>query len=101
MGTNIDHKAITEETAKQLVRLIKEIPKDTVQKSYEFAKKPVYSFRSNQIIAGITGTTGLIMFAFGIENFISQIPELSSPFIEVGLGLFLLIISGLFLKKLF
>ncbi len=101
MGTNIDHKTITEETAKQLVHMLREVPKDTVQKSYEFAKKPVYHIQNSQIAAGIFGSTGLIIFALGVENFISSVPELSSPLVDIGLGLFLLIISGLFLKKLF
>ena len=101
MGTNIDHKTITEETAKQLIHLVKEVPKDTAQKSYELAKKPVYHIQNSQIAAGIFGSTGLIIFALGVENFISSIPELSSPLVDIGLGLFLLIISGLFLKKLF
>jgi len=101
MSTNIDHKTITEETAKQLVHLLKEVPRDTVQKSYDLAKKPVYHIQKNQVVAGIFGSTGLIIFALGVENFISSIPELSSPLVDIGLGLFLLIISGLFLKKLF
>ncbi len=96
-----DHKTITEGTAKQLISLLKETPKDTAIKSYKLAKKPVTTIQNNQILAGIFGTIGLVLFAFGIENFISAIPELSAPLVEIGLGLFLLIISGLFLKKLF
>lgn len=82
-------KTITEETAKKLVETV------------ELAKKPIFVIRQNQIIAGVIGTMGLIIFALGIENLISSIPELSSPWIEIFLGLVLLVISGLFLKKLF
>src|SRR3989344_2822865 len=101
MAANFNHKTITEETAEQLVHLLRKVPKDTVQKSYEFAKKPVYHIQKNQVVAGIFGSLVLIIFALGVENFISSIPELSSPLVDISLGLFLLIISGLFLKKLF
>ena len=95
-----NQKIITEETAKQLVNLLAKAPKITAAKSLEFVKKPVYQLRNSQILAGITGTIGLILFALGIENLIGTIPKLSSPFVEITLGLVLLAISGLFLKKL-
>lgn len=96
-----NQKSISEETAKRLVELLTKAPHDTAVKSLELAKKPIFVIRQNQIIAGVIGTMGLIIFALGIENLISTIPELSSPFIEIGLGLILLTVSGLFLKKLF
>lgn len=96
-----NQKPVSEETAKRLIELLTKAPRDTAVKSLEFAKKPIYVIRQNQIIAGIIGTVGLVLFAFGIENLISNIPELSSPLVEIGLGLVLLAISGLFLKKFF
>lgn len=95
-----NQKPITEETAKRLIELLTRTPHDTAVKSWELAKKPVLHIRNSQIVTGITGTVGLVMFAFGIENLISSVPELSSPFIEIVAGLILLLISGLFLKKL-
>lgn len=87
---------------KKVSELIEKSPLPTEQtlKTMEFAKKPVYTIRNNQIIAGILGTAGFILFAFGIEAFISTIPQLSSPLVEIILGLILLSLSGLFLKKL-
>ncbi len=95
-----NQKSITEETAKKLIDILVKTPHDTVNKSLELAKKPVLHVRNSQILAGVTGTIGLVMFAFGVENLISSVPQLSSPFVEIVVGLILLLISGLFLKKL-
>lgn len=91
---------LKQETAEKLIALLSHAPADTAVKSLEFAKKPVVHIQKSQIIAGILGTTGLVKFAFGVENLISTIPSLQSPFVEIGLGLALLTVSGLFLKKL-
>lgn len=93
-------KSITEETAKRLVELLAKAPATTVNKSFELAKKPVVHIRNSQILAGITGSMGLIIFALGVENLIVDTLKVSSPFIEIVLGLILLSASGLFLKKL-
>ena len=66
----------------------------------DLAKKPVVHIRNSQIATGITASVGLILFALGIENLISNIPALSSPSVEIILGLVLLSVSGLLLKKL-
>lgn len=95
-----EQKTVTENTARRLVDLLTKAPVNTVNKSVELAKKPVLQIRNNQIIAGIAGTVGLVMFALGIENIISNIPSLSTPLVEIILGLILLSVSGLLLKKL-
>lgn len=94
------HKQITEETAEKLLTLMQSAPRMTAEKSMEIAKKPVFHLRRSQVAAGITGAVGLIIFTLGIENLIAQIPAMKSPPAEIGLGIFLLAISGLFLKKL-
>lgn len=94
------NKSISQETADKLVSLLAHTPQEHAARSLEIAKKPMVHIQNSQIAAGVLGTTGLIIFALGIENLISSIPELQSPFIEIALGLFLLTISGLFLKKL-
>lgn len=76
------------------------LPTEQTQRTVEFVTKPVAQIRNNQIVAGIAGTAGLVMFALGIENFIVSIPGLSTPWVEVTLGLILLSTSGLLLKKL-
>ena len=93
-------KTITEETAKKLVYLLTKTPTATAAKSVELAKKPVIHIRNSQIATGITVSVGLIMFALGIENLVSNIEALSSPLVEITLGLILLSVSGLLLKKL-
>ncbi len=94
------NKQITEESAKQLIGLLKRTPIITAAKSFEITKKPLSTIRQSQILAGLVATLGLIIFALGIENLIVQIPELSSPTVEIILGLLLLSISGLYFKKL-
>jgi hypothetical protein len=95
-------KTITEETGKKLISLLQKTPIDeAAARSLGFAQKPVLRIRNNQIAAGVLGSAGLIIFALGVENLISHVPALSSPFVEIILGLILLSISGLLLKKLF
>ena len=85
---NNQQKTITEETAKRL------------SETLQLAKKPVYNIRNSQIAAGVTGSIGLIIFALGVENLMTNVLKISSPYVEIMLGLILLSISGLFLKKL-
>lgn len=98
--TNHENRSLNQETAEKLVSLLSLAPKNTAAKSLEIAKMPVFHLRKSQIAVGITGTMGLIIFALGVENLISSIPKLQSPYVEIGLGLFLLTLSGLFIKKL-
>ncbi len=76
------------------------LPTNPALKTVEMAKKNVIQIKNNQIIAGIVGTSGFVVFALGVESFISTIPALSSPFVEVAIGLIMLSVSGLLLKKL-
>ena len=92
----MENKPLSEETAKKLAQLLTRAPTGAA----DLAKKPIAQIRNNQIAAGIAGTIGLVMFALGVENLIISITELSSPYIEIVIGLFLLTISGLLLKKL-
>lgn len=97
MATNKENQNLTPETAEKLISMLSG---KTQVNPLEIAKKPVIHIQNSQIIAGILGTTGLVIFALGIENMINNIPQLGSPLIEIVLGLVLLSISGLFLKKL-
>lgn len=98
--TQLNKPSETTQETNGIITTLQSAPKTAAAKSIEVVKHPVYHLRNNQIIAGISGTIGLVLFAFGIENLIGQIPQLSSPLTEVVLGLVLLSISGLFLKKL-
>lgn len=91
-------KTLTEETAKKLTDMLLKLPGAT--QSIELTKKPVYHIRNNQIITGVIGTIGLVIFALGIENATSNIALLSNPIFQIITGIVLLSVSGLMLKKL-
>lgn len=93
-------KPITEETARRLADVLSRVPINTAQKSIEIAKKPFVQIRQSQFLAGIFGTLGFVMFAFGMEGLLSSIPILSSPIIKIVLGLLIMTASGLAIKKL-
>jgi hypothetical protein len=91
-------KPITEDTAKKLTDLLTKIPAGT--QSMEVAKRPVYHIRNSQILAATVGFSGITLVAFGIENLTNSIPIVSSPFAEIIIGLLLITISGISLKKI-
>ena len=93
-----NQKTITEETAKKLENLLVKLPAGN--QSLSLAKKPVYRIRSSQILAATVGFAGITLVAFGIENLIANIPFLASPIGEIVLGLLLILISGISLKKI-
>lgn len=94
-------QTISEQTAQKLLSALHSNPVTTAtSKPLEIAKIPVLHIKNSQIAAGTLGTVGLVTFALGIENLISTIPQLSSPYVEIAIGLVSLSISGLFLKKL-
>ncbi len=83
----MNQNTITEETAEKLVGLLSKTP-------------GVYHIRKSQIAAGFTATTGLVIFALGIQTFIQQTLSVKSPIVEILIGVILLLISGLLIKKL-
>lgn len=87
-----NQKPITEETAEKLIGLLAKVK--------EIPTKPVQTIKNSQILAGIVGTVGLVMFALGIEKLITSVPELESFWVDIILGLVLLSVSGLLLRKL-
>ena len=94
-------EALSEETGKKLIDILSRSQIDSAaHKSFEIAQKPILKVKNSQVVAGIIGTTGFVLFAFGIENIIGTIPALASPITEVILGLVMLSVSGLLLKKL-
>lgn len=89
------HQEITEETAQKLISL--------VSQAKGLPQKPVEQFqrlRNSQIVMGILGTSGLVLFALGVEKWSSTVDFLSASIVDIGVGLLLLSISGLMLKKL-
>lgn len=98
---NDQEQPITESTAKKLVNLLSKTPLDEAAvKSFEIAKKPVGRIRSSQILTAVFGFVGITIFSLGVQNFITSTLNINSPAVEIVLGLILLSISGLLLKKL-
>ncbi len=82
-----NQRTLSEGTAEKLISLLSKTP-------------GIYHIRKNQLLAGATATVGLIIFSQGIQNFIEKTLGISSPLVEVIIGLLLLISSGFLLKKL-
>ena len=98
---NDQEQPVTEGTAKKLVNLLSKTPLDEAAiKSFEIAKKPVIHIRSSQILTAVFGFVGITLFSLGVQNFITTTLNISSPLAEIAIGLLLLSISGLLLKKL-
>ena len=72
----------------------------TVDAAVNLAKKPVVHVRSSQILTAIFGFIGITLFSLGVQSFITNTLHISSPLVEVILGLLLLSASGLLFKKL-
>lgn len=91
---------MSEATGKKLVDLLSHTPISTAQKSIEIVKKPFIHLRQSQLLAGFIGTIGFVMFAFGLESLMSSLPILSSSAVKIFLGILIMTVSGLAIKKL-
>jgi hypothetical protein len=83
-------KQLTEETAQRLLAALDQTR----------ITRPVYLIRSSQIASAIVGTVGLTLFIFGVEQATGDIPVLSNAYGSIGVGLALLLITGLLLQRL-
>ena len=78
---------ITEETAQKLLRFIEETD-------------PVRRLRASQLASGILGAVGFALFVVGVEQAAQDYPIISNPYGSIGVGLLLLVATGLLLRKL-
>lgn len=86
--TSIDGiRTITEDTAQRLIRTIEE-------------SNPVRRLRSSQVATGILGATGFALFVVGVERAAADIPIVDNAYGSIVVGLILLAITGLFVRKL-
>ncbi len=80
-------RTISEDTAQRLIRTIE-------------SSNPVRRLRSSQVATGIVGATGLALFLVGVERAAADIPIVENAYGSILVGLILLAITGLFVRKL-
>jgi hypothetical protein len=80
-------RTITEETAQRLIRTIE-------------SSNPVQRLRGSQVATGVVGATGLALFLVGVERAAEDIPVVENAYGSIIVGLLLLAITGLFVRKL-
>ena len=81
---------LTEASAQRLVALLER----TQQRA------PFQRIRNSQLVSALIGTVGLALFIVGVENAAGDIPVLSNAYGSIGVGLSLLVITGLALRTL-
>jgi len=80
-------KDLTEETAQRLA--------SAFERSY-----PIRRLRGSQIATALVGTIGFALFVVGIENAAVDIPVLEYSWAQIVLGLILLAIAGVLIRRL-
>jgi hypothetical protein len=78
---------LTEETAQRLIHLIDH-------------SEPVRRLRASQLATGVIGTMGFALFIVGVERAAADIPLVSNPYGSIAIGLVLLAITGLLIRRL-
>ena len=78
---------VTEETAQKLIGLFER-------------SAPVQRLRASQVFSAVVGTMGLALFIVGVERAAEDVPIISNPYGSIAVGLVLLILTGLLLRKL-
>ena len=62
--------------------------------------EPVKRLRASQIVSGLLGAVGFALFVVGVERAAEDLPVVSNPYGSIGVGLVLLLATGLLLRKL-
>jgi hypothetical protein len=78
---------LTEETAQKLLNLVEQ-------------SAPLRRLRASQVVSAVIGSVGLALFLVGVERAAADIPIISNAYGSIGVGLVLLIATGLLLRKL-
>ena len=104
---------LTEETAQRLLGFLEgatlgsigqatHVTEATAQKLLSFVESsaPVKRLRANQLGSAILGSIGLALFLVGVEQVAQDLPIVENGYGSVGIGLVLLVVSGLLLRKL-
>jgi uncharacterized protein (DUF952 family) len=77
---------MTEETAQKLLRFIENT-------------EPVRRLRASQIVSGFLAAVGFALFVVGVEQAAQDFPVVSDPYGSIGVGIVLLLVTGLLLRK--
>lgn len=78
---------MTEETAQKLLRFVENT-------------EPVRRLRGSQIASGLLGAVGFALFVVGVERAAQDLPVVDNAYGSIGVGLLLLVATGLLLRKL-
>jgi hypothetical protein len=78
---------MTEETAQKLLAFLE-------------GSAPVRRLRGSHVVSAMLGAVGFALFVVGVEQAAADLPVVSDPYGSIGVGLALLIATGLFLRKL-
>lgn len=78
---------MTEETAQKLLRFVE-------------SSAPVQRLRGSHVVSALAGAVGFALFVVGVEQAAADIPVISNPYGSIIVGLILLTVTGLFLRKL-
>ena len=78
---------MTEETAQKLLRFVENT-------------EPVRRLRASQIASGLLGAVGFALFVVGVERAAEDLPVVDNAYGSIGVGLLLLLATGLLLRKL-
>jgi hypothetical protein len=79
-----------------------QLTEETAQKLVQFLERsePVRRLRASHVASAILGTVGFALFIFGVERAAEDLPLLSNAYGSIGVGLVLLLATGLLLTKL-
>jgi uncharacterized protein (DUF952 family) len=78
---------MTEESAQRLLQFIEN-------------SEPLRRLRTSQIASGILGAVGFALFVVGVERAAEDLPLVENAYGSIGVGLLLLLATGLLLRKL-
>jgi hypothetical protein len=79
-----------------------QLTEETAQKLIGFLENtaPVRRLRGSHVASAMLGAVGFALFVVGVEQAAAGLPVVSDPYGSIGVGLALLVATGLFLRKL-
>jgi hypothetical protein len=77
---------LTEATAQRLINVIE-------------ASAPIRRIRSSHLFSGFLGAVGFALFVVGVERAAEDMPIVSNPYGSIGVGIVLLAVTGLLLRR--
>jgi hypothetical protein len=95
-------RSIVDAVAGQRLAQAQQLSEDTAQKLIHAIEgsQPVRRIRDSQIASAFLGTIGFALFVIGVEHAAEDIPVISNAYGSIGVGLVLLAVTGLLLRRL-